>query len=545
MLIDGKKLKGQQRQALRKALSAAFHTINFDDMLREQLGKKLEDIIVPYNHSFPEIAGRVIDQAEEESWTAELLQAALEVRPEDEELHSFARSFTPVLEPSHFLAMERAIRRENPMYDINPLVSSLLRLSACVCHIENLAEEHLGTGFLIGPNIVMTNFHVWEAARDPEDFICRFDYKGIANNNEVDKGRTYGLSPVNWKVDLSEYHPDEFSEKGKDVIPQWDQLDYALLRLAGDPGNDSIRRDNSDRLTKRGWIKPYAQEYTFPEKAPLHIIHHPMPEPGSPYYPHRVIKISMETDAIINENQNKTRVRYKTNTAFGSSGAPCFTADWKLVAIHQSGDPNYKQAHMPEYNQGIPLSAIVRLLDERKIMDSTGKLLDEEQTASKEGKKASDTLTGDARSNTPKRVKRNQQKPKELSEYREQRAARKLLIHESPLTQARQLLDDAQKYVQDAEAPSEEGVYASGHFVEAIELLKAAETSLLSLYEIVCETQSPSETIAKRCVSIKDQIDTISEQIKDYLIPYLTWDNEGDFTTVYEALDTINELIFG
>jgi hypothetical protein len=122
---------------------------------------------------------------------------------------------------------------------------------------------------------------------------------------------------------------------------------------------------------------------------------------------------------------------------------------------------------------------------------------------------------------------------------------KKPLIQEHPLKQARQLLDDAQKYVQDAHAPSSEGVYPSGHFVEAIGLLKAAEDSLLSLYEIVCETQSPSETIAKRCVSIKDQIDTISEQIKDYLIPYLTWDNEGDFSTVYEALGTINELIFG
>src|SRR5204862_3123001 len=135
MRIDGKKLKGLQRQGLRKALSEAFNTNSFDEMLRERLEKRLEDIIVPHNISFPEIVGKVIDRAEEESWTVQLLQAALEVRPEDNELHTFAKNFTPVADTFHFLAMERILRKENPLYDINPLVTNLLWLSACVCHI--------------------------------------------------------------------------------------------------------------------------------------------------------------------------------------------------------------------------------------------------------------------------------------------------------------------------------------------------------------------------------------------------------------------------
>jgi hypothetical protein len=36
-----------------------------------------------------------------------------------------------------------------------------------------------------------------------------------------------------------------------------------------------------------------------------------------------------------------------------------------LVAIHNSGDPNFKLGHKPEYNQGVPISLILGLLKKR------------------------------------------------------------------------------------------------------------------------------------------------------------------------------------
>lgn len=71
-----------------------------------------------------------------------------------------------------------------------------------------------------------------------------------------------------------------------------------------------------------------------------------------------------DTKAIIGMNQASTRVRYRTNTEGGSSGSPCFTPDFELVALHHSGDPNFDPAHKPTYNQGIPMSLIAQRLSD-------------------------------------------------------------------------------------------------------------------------------------------------------------------------------------
>src|SRR5262249_48368662 len=60
---------------------------------------------------------------------------------------------------------------------------------------------------------------------------------------------------------------------------------------------------------------------------------------------------------------NRTRVRYTTNTEMGSSGSPCFDAEWGLLALHHSGDTNYKRS--AEWNEGVPIDAIVRQVNAR------------------------------------------------------------------------------------------------------------------------------------------------------------------------------------
>jgi hypothetical protein len=92
--------------------------------------------------------------------------------------------------------------------------------------------------------------------------------------------------------------------------------------------------------------------HDFAANPALFILQHPNAEP---------LKLALDNEAVIAVNGNGTRVRYRTNTEGGSSGSPCFSANWELVALHHAGDP----AWVPRYNEGVPLPAILRLLEQR------------------------------------------------------------------------------------------------------------------------------------------------------------------------------------
>jgi hypothetical protein len=48
-------------------------------------------------------------------------------------------------------------------------------------------------------------------------------------------------------------------------------------------------------------------------------------------------------------------IKYRTNTKGGSSGSPCFTDRWQLVALHHATENSPR----PTYNEGIPFAAIL------------------------------------------------------------------------------------------------------------------------------------------------------------------------------------------
>ncbi|HEX8822513.1 MAG TPA: serine protease, partial [Archangium sp.] len=118
------------------------------------------------------------------------------------------------------------------------------------------------------------------------------------------------------------------------------ELDYALLRVRGQPGHEVL-----DAQRTRGWVRLPAEPYAFPPGSPILIVQHPRGDR---------LRLAIATDGIIAVNSTRTRVTYRTNTLGGSSGSPCFNQDWTPVALHHSGDSGFS-AH---YNEGIPLSTI-------------------------------------------------------------------------------------------------------------------------------------------------------------------------------------------
>jgi hypothetical protein len=152
-----------------------------------------------------------------------------------------------------------------------------------------------------------------------ETVRLRFDYKWTSDGTTLRKGQEYCLAH-DWLIDKSP--PDE--------------LDYALMRLEGMPGDDVV--GGQFGAPSRGWLNPRAHQFEVGD--PLFIIQHPEAEP-----------LSFAAGSIIGISSARNRVTYDVNTEPGSSGSPCFTSNWDLAALHQKGASNA--------NEGILFSTIL------------------------------------------------------------------------------------------------------------------------------------------------------------------------------------------
>ncbi len=217
------------------------------------------------------------------------------------------------------------------------------RLSECkdrVCRIE-IAGQPLGTGFLVGPSAVLTNWHVVEAASKGgtlDETVFRFDYL-----RKPDRTRYPGVVVELAEDGLAAFAPyaaAELTDTPEAPPPAPGELDFALLKLAQPAGEHPVGD------TVRGWYKlPEKAPQAAPD-APILILQHPGAAP---------MKLAMDPQSFIGPNAGGTRLKYRTNTENGSSGAPVCTMDWELIALHHFGDPAWGA---PKFNQGVPIGLI-------------------------------------------------------------------------------------------------------------------------------------------------------------------------------------------
>lgn len=368
------KLTGRQTEEFMNALCDAFDAQSLERMLFFRLDKKLALIAPPGN--LREVTFKLICTAEAEGWTLDLLRAARESNPGNLRLLSFAQQLgaAPTTPPRPEL--ERIIRETNSFLDVHQWLTRLSEIERQVCRIEAPTSRGVlyGTGFLLGPDVVMTNYHVvepvilTEQGMTPDggmsararDVVLRFDYKRLADGTTLNPGTVHHLA-ADWLIDASPMSPFDSRPEAGDPSPE--ELDYALLRVDSPIGDRPVGDKSEPNAPRRGWIAVRTPVDPFRPGSPLFIVQHPQGEP---------LKLALDTDAIIGLNANGTRVRYKTNTEPGSSGSPCFNSNWELVALHHAGDPNFAPDRKPQYNQGIPFAAILALLEKRGIRSVPG-----------------------------------------------------------------------------------------------------------------------------------------------------------------------------
>lgn len=236
--------------------------------------------------------------------------------------------------------LQRNVRPNLAKLDLRIWLERLMEIERRVCRIE-ISDRPAGTGFLVGPAAVLTNWHVVEKAHAEgrlDRVRCRFGYVRLSDGAR-EPGEAVALHPDRL-LDFSPYGAGEGRNDPDNPPPGPEELDYALLRLAEPVGNHIVEG------AARGWLSLRDGGWALEADAPLMIVQHP---DGAP------MKLAMDTQAVIGPVANGLRVRYRTNTEPGSSGSPCFSMDWDLVALHHYGDPAWKD---PLFNQGVPIGIL-------------------------------------------------------------------------------------------------------------------------------------------------------------------------------------------
>lgn len=209
-----------------------------------------------------------------------------------------------------------------------------------VCRVEisgGSQRRMMSTGFLVGPDIVLTTHHSIisptknKATLHPGDIRFRFDYLSQDKDNEP-SGHEFSAADADW------------------LLAEADDLDYALIRLNGSPGLEMLLEPGDERKqTIRGWITLLETEYRFRLGEPLIILQHPQGYP---------LQIAFSADAVIKIDPSGSRVVYNVDTSPGSSGAPCFNLDLDLIALHQGSASDLRA------NRGITMNAVFQSLQQ-------------------------------------------------------------------------------------------------------------------------------------------------------------------------------------
>ena len=196
-------------------------------------------------------------------------------------------------------------------------IQKALNASRSVAYIEVSSDgikKWSGTGFLISPSLLLTNHHVLENINLASRALFRFNYQIDVNGNpEISKDYTTN-----------------------DVYYSNESLDYAIVGLKDDPGNEW------------GYLKYSINAPSNEDR--VNIIQHPNGLPK---------QISVQNNFV--KYIDNTKIQYLTSTSQGSSGSPVFNDNWEVVGIHHAGGWIPEKEESPVYfrNEGILMKAII------------------------------------------------------------------------------------------------------------------------------------------------------------------------------------------
>jgi hypothetical protein len=354
-------LDGRQKKELRESIISAFPGVPpLERMTSDYLDLALATVAPPAGDLQTQVF-ELIEWAESRGKMGDLVLAARYANPDNPDLYAFAFGLGLTSSDHGADALEALVSTNTVFLDPQVWRTELSKLEWKVCRID-LDDVGAGTGFLVGPDAVLTNYHVVQKAIkdavEPDRFTCLFDFK-MADEEVVSPGERFDLaSDGGWLIDSTPFAKVDLVPDPKPGDPGPEELDYALIRLAQPAGEMAVA--GSETGASREWVKILPDSVDLTLLNAISILQHPDRRP---------LKLALGMEQVLTLNGPGNRVRYTVPTLPGSSGSPVFDSEWRLVALHHSGDP---ATIKPEYNEGIPMSLIAARPGVKAYLDSLG-----------------------------------------------------------------------------------------------------------------------------------------------------------------------------
>ncbi len=175
------------------------------------------------------------------------------------------------------------------------------RAVGCVRLFQNGRHIGSGTGFMVSPQLLLTNNHVLENAEAGREARIVFKFQDDPAGN-AQPTVTFALAP------------EHFFLTSK-------PLDFSLIAV--------VERSVEGRgIEEFGWLRLIEDEGKVINGEYVTIVQHPNGHPK---------QIALRENQIIDMMENF--IHYHTDTAPGSSGSPLFNDQWEVVGLHHSGVP--------------------------------------------------------------------------------------------------------------------------------------------------------------------------------------------------------------
>jgi hypothetical protein len=224
------------------------------------------------------------------------------------------------------------------------------RRTVCAIGLGGDIGDLVGSGFLIGPDEVLTNYHVIERAVQwvdgtcqqllPGDQVfCYFDYHARPIPAVPPPRGT--LNVASGARDWLLYARDKLTNDGRHtcaILPSR-EYDYAVIKLSRRVGDLPGRTSGGE---PRGWLMLQPTPVDVVTKRRVMLFQHPAREPQL-----------WDFGDFHQEDPTRTRVWYQVTAAHGSSGGATVESDGRLFALHN--------AEVDQPALGIPLNQGVRI----------------------------------------------------------------------------------------------------------------------------------------------------------------------------------------